>query len=106
MNTKTGGRLQLNNQPAGSSGRRKFCITDWDNDGRPDLLVNSLNVSWIRNIKEMQGGLVAVEDQGQLANQRLAGHTTSPTVVDWNKDNKPELLIGAEDGYLYYQQTR
>jgi len=34
----------------------------------------------------------------------LAGHTSSPTVVDWNQDGVPELLVGAEDGYLYHMQ--
>jgi hypothetical protein len=37
-----------------------------------------------------------------LSNLRLAGHTTSPTVVDWNKDGIPDLLVGAEDGHFYY----
>jgi hypothetical protein len=33
----------------------------------------------------------------------LAGHDTSPTVVDWDRDGKLDLLIGAEDGFFYYQ---
>ena len=37
-----------------------------------------------------------------LSDQRLAGHTTSPTTVDWNGDGHRELLIGGEDGHLYY----
>ena len=24
------------------------------------------------------------------------------TIVDWDRDNVPDLLIGAEDGFLYY----
>jgi hypothetical protein len=32
----------------------------------------------------------------------LAGHTTSPTFVDWDKDGEMDLLLGAEDGHLYY----
>ena len=42
---------------------------------------------------------------GQVGGQKkrkLAGHTTSPTTVDWNGDGKRELLIGAEDGHLYW----
>ena len=106
MDKKKGGRLQLNSRIAGPSGRRKFCITDWDNDGRDDLLVNSFNVSWLRNVSERKDGLIVMQDKGQLVDYKLAGHTTSPTVVDWNKDGKKELLIGAEDGYLYYQKLR
>jgi len=36
----------------------------------------------------------------------LAGHSTSPTVVDWNKDNIPDLLVGAEDGHFYYLKNK
>ncbi len=41
---------------------------------------------------------------GKLAIRKLAGHTTSPTTVDWNGDGIGDLLIGAEDGYFYYMQ--
>ena len=40
-------------------------------------------------------------DQGNVHNRILAGHTTSPTVVDWDKDDIPDLLVGAEDGFFY-----
>jgi hypothetical protein len=35
----------------------------------------------------------------------LARHTTSPSVVDWDKDGIPELLLGAEDGHFYLFQN-
>lgn len=35
----------------------------------------------------------------------LAGHTTNPTVVDWNGDGLDDLLVGAEDGCFYYLQN-
>lgn len=31
----------------------------------------------------------------------MAGHTTSPTPVDWDKDGIYDLLVGAEDGFFY-----
>jgi len=34
--------------------------------------------------------------------RRLAGHTTSPAIVDWDRNGIPDLLVGAEDGHLYY----
>ena len=43
------------------------------------------------------------QDEGPVDDRRLAGHTTSPTTVDWNRDGHPDLLIGAEDGHFYYQ---
>jgi hypothetical protein len=95
------GPLQLNNGQAGRSGRRKLCCVDWDGDGGLDFLVNSRSVDFLRRVGA-QGGLHVLEDEGPVDGRRLAGHTTSPTTVDWDKDGVPDLVVGAEDGYLYY----
>jgi hypothetical protein len=94
------GLLRLNTREAGGSGRRKFCITDWDGDGLPDLIVNSVNATFLRN-KGTKNGLTILEDLGPLSKTVLAGHSTSPTLVDWDKNGIPDLLIGAEDGHFY-----
>jgi len=96
-----GGLMRLNSGVAGRSGRRKLCFTDWDGDGAVDLLVNSVNVNFLRNVSA-DGASWTFEDLGPIGHLRLAGHTTSPTTVDWNSDGRPDLLIGAEDGYFYY----
>lgn len=96
------GLLRLNSLEAGKSGRRKFCFTDWDGDGRRDLLVNSENVHFLRNVAETAEG-ITYRDMGPVTDHILAGHTTSPTMVDWDADGRPDLLIGAEDGFLYYK---
>lgn len=93
--------LRMNDGYAGKSGRRKLSMVDWDGDGQLDLLANSLNVSLLRNVSTPDKPWV-LEDLGPLSDHRLAGHDTSPTTVDWNKDGKRDLVIGAEDGYLYY----
>ena len=92
-----GGPLRLNPDRAGKSGRRKFTIADWDGDGLRDLLINSVSVNVLKNTGENR-----FRDLGPVTPMVLAGHTTSPTTVDWNQDDKPDLLIGAEDGYFYY----
>ncbi len=97
-----GNALRLNTGIAGRSGRRKFCLADWDGDGRLDLLLNSRSVNLWRNVSTDEHPW-AFFDEGPMDDRRLAGHTTSPTVVDWNGDGKPDLLTGAEDGHFYYQ---
>jgi len=67
-----------------------------------DLLANSSNATFYRNVSTADSPWT-FRDMGQLASRRLAGHDTSPTVVDWDRDGKLELLIGAEDGFFYYQ---
>ena len=100
-----GGPLRLNNGEAGRSGRRKICLTDLDMDGDIDLLVNSQNVAWFENTGT-KNGKVWMQFRGNLSAKKLAGHTTSPTVVDWNGDNIPDILAGAEDGHFYYFLNR
>ncbi|MBN2594367.1 MAG: VCBS repeat-containing protein [Sedimentisphaerales bacterium] len=102
--TKTGDLLRMNEGAAGKSGRRKLCLTDWDLDGRLDLMVNSQNINFLQNVSENNSAHVFC-DRGMVADRILAGHTTSPAIVDWNKDNIPDLLIGAEDGFFYYMKN-
>lgn len=98
------GLLRLNARQAGSSGRRKFCFADWNLDGKPDLIVNSESVNLLENVSE--NGKWQFRDAGKMTEMVLAGHTTSPTTVDWDKNGIPDLLIGAEDGYFYYLKNQ
>ena len=105
-NSPEPGLIRLNNGIAGKSGRRKFCITDWDDDGKLDFLVNSANASFLRNL----GGFVDhvdifFRDEGPLVEQSIEGHDVSPTTVDFNGDGVPDFLGGAEDGRFYYLQN-
>jgi FG-GAP-like repeat len=100
---KRDGLLRLNANRAGGSGRRKLHFVDWDGDGRLDLLVNSVNVNWLRNVRTDEEGFTWFHDEGPLDDLVLAGHTTSPTTVDWDGNGIPDLLVGAEDGHLYYK---
>ncbi len=94
------GLLRLNAVKAGWSGRRKICFIDWDGDGRKDLIVDSKNACWFRNVKE-ENGEVWYEYMGDLRKWALAGHSTCPTPINWNPDGTPEILLGAEDGHFY-----
>lgn len=96
--------LRLNDGWAGKSGRRKFTFADWDGDGRLDLLINGRNIDFMRNVSQ-DDGLYRFENEGPIASNRLAGHTTCPAIVDWNEDGIPDLVAGAEDGLLYYLEN-
>lgn len=105
MGDQHDGLLRLNARTAGGSGRRKLCIVDWDGDGRRDLIVNSTCVNWLRNVRTDDEGFVWFKDEGLMDSRVLAGHTTSPTTVDWDRNGIPDLLVGAEDGRLYYMRN-
>ncbi|MCA9190492.1 MAG: VCBS repeat-containing protein [Planctomycetales bacterium] len=93
--------LRLNAKERGGSGRRKMTVVDWDGDGRQDLILNSTNATWLRNVAD-KDGVWWLEGQGNLSSQVLAGHTTSPTTVDWDQNGTRDLVLGAEDGRLYF----
>lgn len=95
------GPLRLNSGLYGKSGRRKLTFVDWDQDGDLDLIVNSKNAALFENISA-EDGKVNMKFMGDLSKQKLAGHTTSPTIVDWDDNGVPDLLIGAEDGFFYH----
>ena len=45
-------------------------------------------------------GKVRFHSQGPIDKRKLAGHTSSPTVVDWDRNGIPDLLVGAEDEHF------
>jgi hypothetical protein len=98
------GPLRMNAEVNGGSGRRKFTMVDWTGDGRLDIVANGdVNVRLLENVGT--GDEWRFRDVGAVANGRLVGHDTAPTVVDWDGDDQaPALLISAEDGHLYYQR--
>lgn len=93
--------LHLNAGRAGKSGRRKLCVTDWDGDGKLDLLVNSENANWLQQV-ESRDGTWLFKDMGKLDSRNIASHDVSPTTVDWDGDGVPDFLGGAEDGFFYF----
>jgi hypothetical protein len=99
-----GNPLSLARGRAGKSGRRKLQIVDWDGDGKLDLLLNSINADFYRNLGVV-GGNVRFKNAGPLDGRNISSHSSSPTVVDWDKNGIPDLLVGAEDGYLYFARN-
>ncbi|MEZ6106091.1 MAG: VCBS repeat-containing protein [Pirellulaceae bacterium] len=99
--TEAEGPLRLNARERGGSGRRKLCLGDWDGDGQIDLLVNSMNADWFAG-RPLENGQWQFELRDSISSEPISGHTTSPTVVDFDGDGRLEAVIGAEDGFLYF----
>jgi hypothetical protein len=99
------GLLRLNDADdanPGRSGRRTFCFGDWDGDGVPDLIVNSHpGVNWLRGQGMDTDGSWRFQHQGPLTPQVLAGHSTTPVMVDWDRDGIHDVIVAAEDGFFY-----
>lgn len=97
---KSDGLLRLNATMNGQSGRRKITFVDWDQDGDLDMLTNGLNAVLFENVSSNKNrSKIEFKCKGSVSEQRLAGHTNSPTIIEIH--GKPELVVGAEDGHLY-----
>ena len=81
--------VRLNAVTAGGSGRVKLAVVDWDRDGRLDILTNSQNTTWWRNCQDTGDGKVILKKIGNLAKRNVSGHTSSPTVCDFDRNGKP-----------------
>ena len=100
-------------------------VADWDGDGLPDLLVNSIlgKVVWYRNIGTRKEPKLAaaqpievewngpqpalawgwMKPQGKAL---LTQWRTTPVAVDWNKDGLMDLVMLDQEGYLaYFERT-
>ena len=90
---------------AGSAGRRKICIVDWDGDGKKDIVMNSARVGgnavlW-RQTKS-GNGTWSFRNVGDFTDDKLEWHSTSPCACDFDGNGVPDLLLGAEDGFFYH----
>jgi hypothetical protein len=96
-----GKALQFSKNTAGRSGRRKICVVDWDGDGRLDLLINSKNAEFWRQVGEKDDHFL-FKRMGGLHAKNIEGHDVSPTTVDFDGNGIPDYIGGAEDGHFYY----
>ncbi len=107
-------------------GYTTLTVADWDSDGLPDLIVNSIwgRVHWYRNVGSRQQPQLApaqgieVEWDGPQptlaygwlrpqGKELLTQWRTTPVAVDWNRDGLVDLVMLDQEGYLaFFQRER
>ncbi len=102
-------------------GYTTLSVADWDLDGLPDLVVNSIlgRVHWVRNCgnreqPRFQDSMpLEVEWEGTQPHlawgwlrprgkELLTQWRTTPVVVDFNRDTLPDLVMLDHEGYLAF----
>ena len=102
-------------------GYTTFTVADWDGDGLPDLVLNSIlgEVVWYRNVGTRRAPKLAaaqpievewVGAQPALAwgwkkpagKALLTQWRTTPVAVDWNHDGLTDLVMLDHEGYLAF----
>lgn len=93
--------FRLNGQTKGHSGRAKLCLVDWDGDGMMDIMQNSNNARWWRQVRNEKGKWY-FRDMGSVAPNWIQWHSTSPCAADFNADGIDDLVCTGEDGFFFY----
>lgn len=102
-------------------GYTTFTVADWDGDGLPDLVLNSIlgEVVWYRNVGTRRAPKLAaaqpIEVEWAAAQPALAWGwkkpagkalltqwRTTPVAVDWDRDGLTDLVMLDHEGYLAF----
>jgi FG-GAP-like repeat len=107
-------------------GYTTFNVADWDADGLPDIVFNSIlgRVQWLKNVGSRRSPKLAapqpIEVEWQEAQPLLAWGwlrpqgkelltqwRTTPGLMDWNQDGLIDLLMLDHEGHLaYFERAR
>jgi hypothetical protein len=89
-----------------NAGRRTAPVAaDWNDDGKKDLLVGSMDGNIKIYINTGTDSLPVfnapelLKTGGTILN---LGSRTAPRVTDWNRDGLIDILVGEMEGYVYY----
>jgi len=104
------GRFIRETENVGPPGNVKGTVLDWNGDGLLDVLFGCthgyvllyLNTGTVEE-PEYRSKQFLMDDQGLPID---VGYDSCPIVVDWNRDGKRDLLIGAgKGGVVYYENV-
>lgn len=86
------------------------CVTDWDGDGRLDILVGAEDgyVTWLRNVGDDTEGSPIFEKMGRVQTGEPllhAGVLPNPAAYDFNGNGLLDLVVGNSAGELLFYEN-
>ena len=101
-------------------GYTTLSVADWDADGLPDLIVNSIwgKVEWYKNVGARRAPKLAAAQPVSTRPTRTPAWTwwqpqapafvtqwrTTPFAIDWNRDGQMDLVMLDQEGHLAFFQ--
>lgn len=103
--------IQAGATPVNFSYRSAIRVCDWDGDGLKDLLGSGSNTAgWRRNTGTNAAPVLGeftrlyAPQEGLGLSNVDTGYRMRLEVVDWNDDGVTDLLIGDDEGYVFYYE--
>lgn len=100
-------------------------VADWDGDGLPDILTNGIwgRILFFKNIGTRTAPRLAAAQPVEVAwpgptpkpawtwwqpvgRELVTQWRTTPTIIDWNQDGLPDLVMLDQEGYLAFFERR
>ncbi len=109
--------IRITNGVGGRSGRARIVVADWNEDGYRDLIRGCTHAGdhedpnfadyervavWYENTGDDSHFIFRGSLLKDVQGISFCGHATSPAIVDWDHDGQLDLLLGTEDGLIYF----
>jgi len=97
------GKIKANGSDIDVGNNAAPVVNDWNNDGRKDLIVGSQDNDIRVYLNTGENSAPTFEDYFIIEN--VSHYHANPDVVDLDSDGKKDLLVGDDDGYVYFYEN-
>lgn len=80
-------------------------VVDWNSDGQRDLVSGDREGYFNFFLQDGLGLVAHYRMRGLFGDTIDVGGNSQPTLADWDRDGKKDLLLGSEEGYIRYYRN-